>query len=75
MEIKNTDQIRETIIEEIQLIKKGESNPARANAIANLIGKLLSSVKLDIEVHKYVARASAVDLTVPLIKGSSEIKK
>lgn len=75
MQIKNTDQIREVIIEEIQLIKKGDSNPARANAIANLIGKLLSSVKLDIEVHKYVAKASAVDLTVPLIKNLSEKKE
>jgi len=68
MQIKNTDNVRKVIVEEIDLIKKGESNPARANAIANLVGKLLNSVKLDIEVHKYVAKATAVDLSIPLIR-------
>lgn len=66
MQIKNTKKIRGIIGEEIDLLRKGNSNPARANAIANLIGKLLNSVKLDIDVHRYVEKSKREDLTTPL---------
>lgn len=68
MEIENTESIRKILADEIELIRKGDSNPSRANAIANMVGKILASVKLDIEVHKYIAKADALELTVPLIK-------
>ena len=67
MEIKNTESIRQILSDEIDAIKKGESTPARANSIANMVGKILSSVKVDIEVHRYVAKADTKDLPVTLI--------
>ena len=68
MEIENTESIRKTLAEEIELMRKGDSNPSRANAIANMVGKILASVRLDIEVHKYIAKADALNLTVSLVK-------
>lgn len=75
MQIKNTENVRKVIADEIELVRKGDSNPARANAIANLIGKLLNSVKLDIEVHKYFAKASALKMSTNLVEEIIENKK
>ena len=61
--ITNTKDIRQVITDEIGLLKDGNSNPARANAIGNLIGKLLYSVRLDIEVHRYVEKSKVKDLS------------
>ena len=69
MSIENTDQVRQVLIEEIDLIKKGESNPSRANAVANLVGKILSSVKLDIEVQRYIGEGKASRMTTKLLTG------
>jgi len=66
LKVKNTNDIRKIITEEIGLLKDDNSNPARANAIANLIAKLLYSVKLDIEVHRYVERSKTKDFSIPL---------
>ena len=67
MSIENTDQVRSVLIEEIDLIKKGESNPSRANAVANLVGKILSSVKLDIEVQRYIGEGKAARMNTKLL--------
>ena len=67
MSIENTDQVRQVLIEEIDLIKKGESNPSRANAVANLVGKILSSVKLDIEVQRYIGENKAAKMSTKLL--------
>ncbi len=69
LELKDTENIRRVLTEEIELIKDGKSTPARANAISNLVGKILNSVKLDIEVHKYIAKVDVTELATPLIKG------
>ena len=51
----DTPSIREVINDEVNAIRIGRSNPAKGNAIANLIGKLIQTVRLDIEVHRYVS--------------------
>ncbi len=68
-ELASMEDLRKCISEEISTLKKGESIPARANAIANLLGKLLQSVKLDIEVHRYVTsgKRDVKGLNTPLI--------
>jgi hypothetical protein len=54
IDIQNTEDVRRVLTDEINELRTGNSNPARANAVANLTGKMLSSVKLDIDVHRYV---------------------
>ena len=73
MQIKNTQHIRQILTEEIELIRNGKSNPARANAIANLTGKILTSAKLDLEVHRYIGKEKPIELKTPLIKELEDI--
>lgn len=75
MQVKNTEDVRKLIIEEIDLIKKGESNPARANAISNLVGKLLISVKVDIEAHRYVEQAVKGKFSIPILEEPNKPKR
>lgn len=70
--IQNTEDIRKILSEEILLIKAGKSTPSRANAISNLVAKILASAKLDIEFHRYVQKANARDISMALM---SEGKK
>lgn len=70
--VENTRDLRELLTDEIKLLREGKSNPGRSNAIANMVGKILSSVKLDLEVHKYVAKADAADLSVALLERKTE---
>jgi len=55
MQIKNTAELRKVISEEIDSLRKGESAPSRANALATLAGVMLRSVKTDIETVRFVA--------------------
>lgn len=76
IKIETMVDVRKAITDEINEIRLGNSNPAKGNAIANLIGKLLQSVKLDIEVHRYVSKEKEEIniLDTPLI-GLGEKKK
>jgi len=70
IKMDGTEDVRKVITDEINQIRLGKSNPSRGNAVANLLGKLLQSVKLDIEVHRYVSggsKAKIKSLNTPLI--------
>jgi hypothetical protein len=56
------------LTEEILLVKDGKSTPSRANSICNLVGKIISSAKLDIDFHRYVQKANATNISMALIK-------
>lgn len=75
--MKNMEEVRKVIAEEVNFLRIGSSTPARGNAIANLVGKLLQSVKLDIEVHRYVTSDKRVvkGLNTPLVDTEKELKK
>ena len=55
MNIKTSKDFVTFISETMENVKNGDISPAAGNAIANLTGKMLQSVKLDIEVHRYVS--------------------
>lgn len=48
----NIHDIRNILAEQIQGLRAGETVPATANAITNAVGKILSSVKLEMEYSK-----------------------
>ncbi len=50
------------------MVKDGKSTPSRANSICNLVGKIISSAKLDIDFHRYVQKANATNIAMALIK-------
>ena len=74
-EIENTENIRQVLTDEINAIRQGKSNPARGNAVANLIGKMLQSVKLDIEVHRYVSAKDVKTLSTQLVGPKKTLKQ
>lgn len=49
MSIKNMDDLREFLSNEMQKVADGDSTPASANACANLGGKLLSTFKVELQ--------------------------
>ncbi|OGS08270.1 MAG: hypothetical protein A2270_10590 [Elusimicrobia bacterium RIFOXYA12_FULL_51_18] len=70
--VRNTEDIRHILSEEILMIKAGKSTPSRANAISNLVAKILASAKLDIEFHRYVQKANAKDISMALVKDGNK---
>jgi len=53
--------LRGILVEEIIKLRKGETTPASINAITNATGKILSSVKLEIEYHKMLGLKPDID--------------
>jgi len=60
MDIKTINDIRVILAEEIQKIREGQTTAANVNAITNATGKILSTIKLEIEYGKLIG-------TVPVI--------
>ena len=47
--------LRNALFDEIDSLRVGESNPARARSLAMLANTALKSVEVEIEYHKYVS--------------------
>jgi hypothetical protein len=54
MAITNVDELREFLSKEMEKVSSGESTPANANAQANLAGKIIQSVKIELDYNKMV---------------------
>lgn len=54
--IENMNDVRGVLVNQIQKLDNKESTPAVANAIFNGIGKILSTVKLEVEYSRYVKK-------------------
>ncbi len=61
MSITNIEELRTFIAEEMERLKSQSSTPAAANASANLAGKMLSSVKMELEYNKMVGATPSID--------------
>jgi hypothetical protein len=53
-ELKTLDDLRGFLANQLERVSSGESTPAAANASANLAGKILGSVKMELEYAKMV---------------------
>lgn len=73
METKKMDinSLRAILAEEIQKLRDGHTNAANVNAVTNATGKILSTVKLEMEYSKMVGKAPDIDF----IKLSDNKKK
>lgn len=52
MAIKNVEELRDFLSEELERLRRKESTPASANASANIAGKIMSSAKMELEHNK-----------------------
>jgi len=50
--------LRDALFDEIDSLREGSSNPARARSLAMLANTALKSVEVEIEFHKYVSDIS-----------------
>ena len=54
--MKTVEELRTFLSRELERVSSGEITPAAANASANLTGKILSSVKLELEYNKMAGK-------------------
>lgn len=52
MPIKNMNDIRAMLCEEIEKLRKNKTTAANVNAVTNATGKILSTIKLEMEYAK-----------------------
>lgn len=50
--------LRDSLFDELNALRRGESNAARARSVAMLANSILQSLHAEIEYHKYVADVS-----------------
>lgn len=60
MNVKTIDDLRVILSEEIEKIRNGKTTAANVNAITNATGKILSSVKLELEYGKLHGRTPQI---------------
>lgn len=54
MAINNVEELRAFLAKDLQRVSEGDITPAVANASANLSGKILQSVKLELEYNSFL---------------------
>lgn len=52
---RSTTGLRDVLFEEMEALRSGVSNAARARSIAMMANSILQSVQVEIEYHKYVS--------------------
>ena len=52
----NLNELRSILSDEIQKIREGKSSAAAVNAVSNASGKILSSIKLELEYYKLIGK-------------------
>ena len=53
---RTSEGLRNALFDEIDALRAGKSNPAKARALSQSISVILKSVEVDIEYQKYVAQ-------------------
>jgi hypothetical protein len=57
--VRSSAGLRDAIFDEIDALRSGTSNATRANAVAKLAATVVETVRMEIDVQKYAAQASA----------------
>jgi hypothetical protein len=67
MSINNVEELRAFMAEELQRLRNKESTPASANAAANIAGKIMNSVKMELEYNKMVGASPSIKFLKKLL--------
>lgn len=59
--ISNINDLRGYLADELNRIRNKTSNPKDANAAANVAGKIISSIKLELEYNRMAGTVPAID--------------
>lgn len=66
----NLNELRAVLGDEIQKIRDGNTTAANVNAISNATGKILSTVKLEMEYYRLIGKTPHI----PLLLGDADSK-
>ena len=70
-ELKTVNDMRSMLTEEIQKLRSGKTTAAAVNAVVNATGKILSSVKLEIEYNKLVGQTPKIPFIESATNGNN----
>lgn len=59
--LSNVNELRNFLADELKKVTETNSTPATANAVANLAGKILQSVKLELEYNRMKGLTPEID--------------
>ena len=74
MQTKSLNDLRTILSEEIDKVRTGTTSAANVNAVTNATGKILSSIKLEMEYYKLLGKVPDIDFLKQL-KPAKENKK
>lgn len=68
MATRSLEDLRDTLVKNIDRLEAGDVNPAVANAITGAVGTILRSVKLEMEYYRMTGKTP----TIPLLDAGEE---
>lgn len=60
--LPNIGDIQGTLWEQVQALRAGQTTPANANAVSNAVGKIFTSVKLQIEYARLTGQTPSIPM-------------
>jgi hypothetical protein len=66
------NELRSILSDEIHKIREGKGTAASVNAISNASGKILSSIKLELEYYKLIGKAPSIAAMLPEASSNTE---
>lgn len=70
--MKSMSELRDILCEQIDALREKKTTPATVNAVVNATGKILSSVKLEIEYYRLLGKQPKVDFIKMIGSGTEE---
>lgn len=70
----NMEELRGVLVEEIHKIRDGNATAANVQAITNAVGKILSTIKLEMEYCRLVGRTPNIPLLTAPASAVSEAR-
>lgn len=68
--VRTSAGLRDALFDELDGLRNGSTNPAKANAAAKLAGQVIDTVKMELDVQKHMAKmpkdAPAASLPPPV---------
>ena len=71
--VRTSAGLRDALFDELDNLRNGSTNPAKANAVAKLADQVIATVKMELDVQKHAAKykpnGSAPSIGAPIALG------
>jgi hypothetical protein len=54
--IRTSAGLRDALFDELDALRRGDTNPAKANAVAKIADQVISTVKMELDVQRHLAK-------------------